>query len=653
MSANRHTTRSAFAAVLSLPFAAFLAACGLYLLGVVQHASGVAAVTVQARLADADIYLGESTSLELRINGIRHPEAPDLTHPDIDITKAGGQSFNNSSYTMINGQMRQTEEFGYVARYLLWPRRAGTLEIPPLTVIHEGQTYRSNALALRVQRPPEQDFLRVEVSPSKPSYVLGETVTLTLDLSIRKLTANGMVLDADPFFREQPPHLQIPWFENLGDWKTSDLKTFAQPFLGQQRAGFYINDYRREGMFRSSLLPFTWPRRDTTRTTPGGKLTYFTYQLQKQFRPIRAGVQTVPPVLVKATLPTQVDAQGRALRTEKFVSSSAPLTIDIRPVPSAGQPASFRGAIGRFQLEVDANPKILRVGDPLSVTLTVRGEGLLETVHPPALEQQGSLAQDFKLQTDPPAVKTDSDAKTLTYTLRPRRTGIRELPPLEMAYFDPDTQRFQVVRSAPVPLRVDAASTLAVTEVVDASGESGKSVLGQELTEGILANYADEALLVPQHFHMHLGLRTALLLALPPVAYGVALLWRWHRRRRQQHPDYQRARRAGQRALTALRALKTHQAQSDTSLHDGVHQALTTYLGDKLHVVGAGLTVDDVTRHLQARQLDPALLEQVVTFLHLCDSARYAPGSLAVAQVTGLLEDAETLVQRLEGSGRL
>src|SRR5262245_28886832 len=361
MSANRHTTRSAFAAVRSLPFAAFLAACCLYLLGAVQHASGTASVTVQARLADTDIYLGESTSLELRINGIRNPEAPDLTHPDIDITKAGGQSFNNSSYTMVNGQIRQVEDFGYVARYLLWPRRAGTLEIAPLTVVHEGQTYRSNPATLRVQRPPEQDFLRVEVSPNKPSYVLGETVNLTLDLSIRKLTASGAVLDADPFFREQPPHLQIPWFENLGDWKTTDLRTFVQPLLSQQRAGFYINDYRREGMFRSALLPFTLPRRDMTRTTPSGKVAYFTYQLQKQFRPIRAGVQPIPPVLVKATLPTQVDAQGRALRTEKFVSSSAPLTIDIRPVPSAGLPASFSGAIGRFQLDVDATQKIIDV----------------------------------------------------------------------------------------------------------------------------------------------------------------------------------------------------------------------------------------------------------------------------------------------------
>ena len=219
--------------------AAGLVVCCLSLLWAAQHASGAAAtVTLQARLAEADIYLGESTSLELRINGVRNPEPPDLAHPDIDITKAGGQSFNNSSYTMINGQVRQSEEFGYVARYLLWPRRAGTLEIPSLTLVHAGQTYRSNPVTLRVQRPPEQDFLFTEVSSNKPSYVLGETVTLRLDLSIRKLTANGTVLDADPFFREQPPHLQIPWFENLGDWKTTDLQNICPAFSGQAASRF-------------------------------------------------------------------------------------------------------------------------------------------------------------------------------------------------------------------------------------------------------------------------------------------------------------------------------------------------------------------------------------------------------------------------------
>src|SRR5262245_5736544 len=136
MSGNRHRARDACAIVRRPLFPDGLVVCCLYLLWAVQYASGAATVTLQARLADADIYLGESTSLELRINGIRNPEAPDLTHPDIDMSKAGGQSFNNSSYTMINGQVRQSEDFGYVARYLLWPRRAGTLEIPPIALVY-------------------------------------------------------------------------------------------------------------------------------------------------------------------------------------------------------------------------------------------------------------------------------------------------------------------------------------------------------------------------------------------------------------------------------------------------------------------------------------------------------------------------------------
>ncbi|MBM3225233.1 MAG: protein BatD, partial [Candidatus Tectomicrobia bacterium] len=355
----------------------------LCLCGLLPYAQAAPAVTLQARLAETAIYLGESTSLELRISGIRNPPVPELTHPAIEISSAGGQNFSNSSYSMINGQVRQTEDFGHVARYLLRPHQAGALDIPPIVLVHEGQTYRSNPLTLQVQRPAAQDTLLVEVLISKPSYVLGETVTLTLDLSLRKLVTSGAPLDADPFFREQPPHLQIPWFESLGDWKTTDLKTFAQPFLGnQQRPGFAINDYRRDGMFQSSPLTFTLPRRSSTRTTASGAAEYFTYQLQKHFRPVQTGIQSIPPVTVKANLPTQVDARGRALRTEKFVGSSAPLTVEIRPVPSTGQPASFRGAVGRFQLDVDVNPKILRVGDPLSLSLTLRGEGLLETVHP-------------------------------------------------------------------------------------------------------------------------------------------------------------------------------------------------------------------------------------------------------------------------------
>ncbi|MGE3536272.1 MAG: BatD family protein [Candidatus Tectimicrobiota bacterium] len=608
-------------------------------------------VSVQARLSETDIYLGESTTLEVRIHGIRNPDLPELSHPDMEISKGGGQNFNNSSYTIINGQARQSEEFGYVARYTLRPRVAGTLQVPPCSVTHDGQTYRSNALTIIVRQPPPQDTMLVEMHTNKPSYILGEMVTLTLNVSIRKLTINGTVLETDPFFREQPPHLQIPWFESLGEWKTSEVRTFAQPFLGQPSPGFYINDYRREGIFQNQPLVFTLPRQSSSRAPGGSTVAYFTYQLQKQFRPIRPGSQDIPPVLVKANLPIQVDARGRATRMDKIVASSTPLTVHIHPVPRAGQPSSFYGAVGQFRLEVEANPKVLRVGDPLSLSLTLRGDGLLDTVHPPALEQQAKLAEGFKIQADPPAVKTENEAKTFTYTLRPRRTGLRELPPIEVAYYDPEAQRFQIVRSEPIPLRVDAASTLGLSEVIDPTGDVPKTIIGQELTEGILANYSGEEVLVYQPLQLRLGWWTGFVLLCPPVTYLLLCGWRFYKRRQQRQPGYQRARYAAQRALRTLQSLQNGQGHGDIA--DGIHQAVTGYISDKLSIAGAGLTVDDVTRHLQARQLEPTLVEHAETLLQRCDSARYAPGGLVVAQHTNLIAAAETLVQRLEASGRL
>jgi len=85
-------------------------------------------------------------------------------------------------------------------------------------------------------------------------------------------------------------------------------------------------------------------------------------------------------------------------------------------------------------------------------------------------------------------------------------------------------------------------------------------------------------------------------------------------------------------------------------LEEGAHDLLALGVPEE----GADRPVqDDVTRHLQARQVDPTLIEQVAALLHLCDSARYAPGALAIAQLTGIVEDAAGLVQQLEASGRL
>jgi hypothetical protein len=631
-----------------------LIAMGWLLIALWAPTSRAADINVQATLSEQAIYLGDSVILKVRINGVHDPEVPTLSLPNVEVTSEGGQSFSNSSITIMNGRRSMVENFGYTARYRLRPRQAGVVTIPPITIKHAGQTYSSSPLELHVQAPEAQDYLLVEVTTDKPSYVLGERVTVRLDVSIRKLAVDGSFFNADPFFPNEPPHLQIPWFESLGDWKTANLETFVQPFLNQQRAGFYINDYvDQRSFFGRDRLVFTLPRQTTQKTRPSGTFTYFTYRLEKTFRPVRAGTQTIAAVLVKATLPTRIDSRGRTQRTERFIASSEPLSVTVQAVPSANQPSRFSGGVGEFRLSAEANPTTLKVGDPFTVTLTVRGtpDSLLETVRAPQLDTQPALAKDFKIHTDPPVVNTlDDTTKTFTYTLRPRRADVRAVPPIDMAYYNPATRQFHTIQSNPIALQVEPSATLSASDVVVADRSPPKSQLGRQLADGLLANYTGPEVLVPQQNRLRFTPLLVAFLVVPPLAYVLACLGQYWQRKRHENPERQRSKRAARTALASLETLD-HRADTDNGvLYAGVQQALTGYIRDKLDLKSAGLTVDDITHHLRAQGVDGDLVHQVGNLFHLCDNARYAPGGLAVTQRTHLLDDAKALLQRLEAT---
>ena len=625
--------------------------CALLLgLAVAPHAALAEAVSVHAELAESEIFLGESVELKVRIEGVRQAVPPDVRHPDMTVSFEGGQPFSDSSYTVVDGRARQVETFGYTARYRLRPQRAGVLSIPALAVTHNGRIYHGNALQLVVRRTAEQERLLAEVTTDKSGYVLGETVTVTLDLSLRKLAVNGVVQDIDPFFPNRPPELQIPWFEGINDWRTADLDAFVRPLLGRRRAGFYINDYTEAAALRPDRLRFTLPRQNSRRTTASGTWDYFTYQLQKHFRPTRPGVQSIPAVFVKAILPVEIDAEGRAQRTEQVVASSPPVRVDIRPLPEAGRPDSFSGAIGRLRPEVNASPTSLKVGDPftLSVVLHQEGDGLPETIQPLRLHERPDLTRDFKVHPDPHEVSTLERAKRFAYTLRPRHAAVRAVPPLEVAYYDTEAGRYQVAWSEPVPLQVEAANTFRVSDVIAAPGNGAANVIGPQLGGGLLANYVGVDMLTSQSARIRVTPLLGALLGVPPLAFVAALLARqWTTR--SPRGDRHRRRRAGARALGELRDLvNRRRGLPEADLCTGVQRVLSGYFSDKWQLPAAGLTIDDITRCLNACDADPRLVEHTAALLRLCDAARYAPGKPDADRVSGLPEEAEQLIRGLE-----
>jgi hypothetical protein len=286
------------------------------------------------------------------------------------------------------------------------------------------------------------------------------------------------------------------------------------------------------------------------------------------------------------------------------------------------------------------------------VVLRATGDSLLETVHAPVLHEQPALTQDFKVQTDPPAVQASADAKTFIYTLRPRAAQVRAVPPIEVAYFDPTTGRYHSLHSQPIPLQVEEAEILSMSDVISAPGSHVQHTPGQELAVGILANYTGPEVLVPQMVRLQVNPLLVVIGIFPPVAYLLTVCGRRWLQRRRQDSGQRRVRQARRQALTALRALAAQPDASSEDICAGVHRLLMRYISDTCRLHHAGLTVDEALAHLRAQDVDPEVMERTTAVLQLCDSARYAPGNLAVVQRTELIEDARAIVQGLEARRR-
>ncbi len=161
--------------------------------------------------------------------------------------------------------------------------------------------------------------------------------------------------------------------------------------------------------------------------------------------------------------PAQIDLElSTGRRTSLFFSEQVQLQLEsdapeleVRPLPAPAPPA-FSGAVGNFALESTLVPDSVRVGEPITWTLRLTGEGnwpagvrfpprtlpqQLRVVQPKAERHfaegelfQGSLSEDL--------------------VLIPTEAGELALPPLRFAYFDPHAERYRELEIAPPRVRV-------------------------------------------------------------------------------------------------------------------------------------------------------------------------------------------------------
>jgi len=369
--------------------------------------------------------------------------------------------------------------------------------------------------------------------------------------------------------------------------------------------------------------------------------------IQGAISPTRTGALSFGPCILKAQLATQKRNRGGWPFGDDFFSNpfaqpeirevpvtTDPVSIEVLPLPEEGRPADFDGAVGQWNLEVTAKPTEVAVGDPITFTIKVSGNGNIDIVPAPKL---GSL-DGFK--TYDPTTKTTKNGlntageRVIQQVLIPKTTEVKELPEVRLVYFDPGARAYKTAVQSAIKLMVKAGSG-GQTTIVSAGGRlRPEEKLGQDIVY-LKGDLGPTAVVVPFY-----ATPTFWALNIVPV---VALLGGigWKRRTDKLRRDVAYARRS-RAARTARKLLASAQS------YDEVQHALQNYLGDRLNIPTGGITTAVVDEQLVPRGVNGALAAEAKACFEACDTARFAGGGGVGDGVMATREKVERLINELE-----
>ena len=142
-------------------------------------------------------------------------------------------------------------------------------------------------------------------------------------------------------------------------------------------------------------------------------------------------------------------------------------TMHILPLPEAGRPDHFSGAVGQFNAFADAQPAVVKMGQPITLTFGVNGVGNFDYVHSP------DLAHDPHWKVYAPHVTMSysnemrtQGAKTFELSALPQENGNVPLPRATFSFFDPRLRQYVTIPIELPTIAVTGAMPLPAAETV-------------------------------------------------------------------------------------------------------------------------------------------------------------------------------------------
>jgi len=336
---------------------------------------------------------------------------------------------------------------------------------------------------------------------------------------------------------------------------------------------------------------------------------------------------------------------GRA-RYQQYQTTltSAVVPMRVLPLPSQGVPESFSGALGSYQLSVNAGPTNLAVGDPITVRVQISGRGPLDALTFPPQPQW----RDFT--SYPPTAKIETQdelglagSKTFEQVLVPQNHEIKALPPVQFTFFDPAAKSYRTLTGPAIPLVVRPSATsvppILGTNLAAASTPPADDIV--HIKARLEPASAGSTWLLTRSWFL-------LLQAVPALCWLSLLTWRKRKESLASNPRLRRQREVAARIREGLKELR---AQADRRQGEeffaNLFRLLQEQLGERLNLPASAITEAVIDEHLRGRKLGENTLQALHELFQTCNLARYASGQSS-HELAALIPRVETVLRDLQ-----
>lgn len=543
-----------------------------------------AQVSFTARANKYKIGRNEQFTVEFKVNN----QARSFRAPDFNgLRVLSGPNQSSTSY-IDNSGMRQSISYNYIVS----GTKEGQFTIGSASIQVDGKVYKTKPFAIEITKSSAKS-----ANANDPYSIAARSAFIKILLS------KSTVYQGEPLIASY----KIYFKAQIGRWEVLEAPSYT---------GFYKED-----------IPLDYVNTQTERYKDESFQTGIIQQLL--LIPQKSGTIRLGAAEIK--IPTQIpngrrDIFGRRMSQTVNQTSTAKFPpIIVKPLPQAGRPSNFSGAVGNFKMDVSISRNEVTANESVTLKVKLTGTGNIKLTELPKPELPSAFeAYDPKYSEN---IKVDASgmkgSKTYEYLLIPRYGGTYKIPPVSFNYFNTKTGKYKSLTSESFEVTVTGGAANPGT-----NGSNGVTSTTQEdvdfIGNGILyiKTRPGNLALKGSSFFKSSGFYTTLSLLIL-FSLGLIIFSLLNRRKSTDTAKLKQ----GRANKVARKHLQEAKKMLDSAAKDAFYLALSSaiwgYFSDKMNIPQSKISKDMIKEELEVRQVDSQSIEKALDIMNRAEMARF------------------------------